>query len=67
MGSRLKGKKTSKKKKSDRRALYKVLLYGAIGLAVIGLLWALWLSKTGLKKAEDMKRDAPVGRRAAGP
>ena len=67
MGSRLKGKRASKKSKKDRRALIKVMIYGAIGLAVIGLLWALWLSKTGLSKVDDMQRNAPAGRRAAGP
>lgn len=67
MGSRLKGKRVSKKQKNDRRALFKVLLYGVIGLAVIGLLWALWLSKTGLSKVDEMQRNAPAGRRAAGP
>ncbi len=67
MGSRLKGKRTAKKTERDRRALVKVLLYGAIGLGVIGLLWALWLSKTGLSKVDEMQRNAPAGRRAAGP
>jgi len=67
MGSRLKGKRASRKTGTDRRALVKVLMYGAIGLAVIGLLWALWLSKTGLRKADQIKHDAQAGKPAAGP
>ena len=66
MGSRLKGKKPSKKAKDDRRALMRVIMYGVIGLGVIILLWALWLSERGLKVAKDMKKDAPVGRQTPG-
>jgi len=67
MGSRLKGKRASKKTLRDRRALIKVLMYGAIGLVVIGLLWAAWYSKTGMMKAESPQRKAPAEGQAAGP
>ena len=66
MGSRLNGKKPRKQDKEDRRALIRVIMYGVVGLGVIILLWALWLSDRGLQVAKDMKKDAPVARQTPG-
>ncbi len=67
MGSRLKGKRTRQSSLRERRALFKMLIYGILGLGVIALLWYLWLSDRGLKIVEDMKRDAPEGRQTGTP
>ncbi len=69
MGSRLKGnKRTSRSSARDRQAWIKVAIIGVIGLSVIGLLWALWLSEKGMKKAEDrQRRQTPAGQSAPAP
>ncbi len=68
MGSRLKGKRTSRSSARDRHAWIKVAIIGVIGLSVIGLLWVLWLSDKGMEKAEDtQRRQAPASRSAPAP
>ncbi len=62
MGSRLKGKKSRKSNEMDRRVVMKLIIYTLVGVAVIALLWGLWLSKTGLEKAQEMKSHNTTGR-----
>jgi hypothetical protein len=64
MGSRLKGKRPRKEAKRERWALYKVLLYGAVGLGVIILMWWLWLSDKGWQVTKELERNAPGGQAA---
>ena len=67
MGSRLKGKRARQSSDRDRRAFFKVLLYGLLGLGVVALLWYLWLSERGLTTAKDMKRKTTKGSQTSTP
>ncbi len=53
MGSRLKGKRSRKSNEIDKRIVFKLVIYCVIGIAVIALLWGLWLSKTGFEKVQQ--------------
>ena len=54
MGSRLKGRKSPKKKDSSNT--FKLVVYAVVILGAVGSLWCLWFSEEGSEVSKRMQQ-----------